>query len=329
MIPLPHATPAGHGGPDAHGVPRHDFSSNQNALGPCPAALAAVQTAPAQHYPDPSYLSLRTELAQFYSVTPAQILIGASASELIFRLSLWQRLHHPQASVYVPPQHYGDYRLAAEQLGLALTPNPTQASLIWLCQPSSPAGQTDPTWPTATPRPKQTWVLDCAYQALQLQPQPTPRHPALWQLISPNKALGLTGVRGAFCIIPEAQLASAPQLHALSPSWPLGAHGLAMLHAWTQPAVQDWLARSLHTLADWKQRQLQLCTELGWQHQTSLANYFLIRPPQAADQARIAALRQHGIKLRDASSFGLPGWWRMAVLPPAAQSALRSAWAKV
>ena len=38
-----------HGGPDALGVPLHDFSTNSNACGPCPAAWQQVQLADATH----------------------------------------------------------------------------------------------------------------------------------------------------------------------------------------------------------------------------------------------------------------------------------------
>ncbi len=47
-----------HGGPDGQGAPLHDFSTNSNACGPCPQALAAVQQADATHYPDPGYTDL-------------------------------------------------------------------------------------------------------------------------------------------------------------------------------------------------------------------------------------------------------------------------------
>jgi histidinol-phosphate aminotransferase len=36
----------------------------------------------------------------------------------------------------------------------------------------------------------------------------------------------------------------------------------------------------------------------------------------------LAALRAAGLKLRDATSFGLSGWLRLAVLSPLAQDAL-------
>jgi len=39
----------------------------------------------------------------------------------------------------------------------------------------------------------------------------------------------------------------------------------------------------------------------------------------------LSALRRHGIKLRDGTSFGLPDHVRMAVAPPATQDALMHA----
>jgi histidinol-phosphate aminotransferase len=64
----------------------------------------------------------------------------------------------------------------------------------------------------------------------------------LWQLWTPNKALGLTGVRAAYAIAPLGADAAVAQLESLAPSWPVGAHGVAPLQAWTRPDVQAWLA---------------------------------------------------------------------------------------
>ena len=78
-----------HGGPDALGVPLHDFSTNSNACGPCPLALAAVQAADASRYPDASYTALRAALADWHGVAPGRLLPAGSASEFIFRISAW------------------------------------------------------------------------------------------------------------------------------------------------------------------------------------------------------------------------------------------------
>jgi histidinol-phosphate aminotransferase len=153
-----------------------------------------------------------------------------------------------------------------------------------------------------------------------------------WQLWTPNKALGLTGVRAAYVIAPqdsEDAVAQVVQLERLAPSWVVGAHGVAMLQAWTEPAVQTWLAGSLARLRDWKARQIAICESLGWICLPSNTNFFCARPalPQGMDlQQALGHVRAQGIKLRDCTSFGLPGHVRLSVMPPAAQDALHHAW---
>ena len=62
-----------HGGSDALGAARFDFSTNSHAAGPCPQALAAVQVADATRYPDATYTALRAALADFHGVVPGRI----------------------------------------------------------------------------------------------------------------------------------------------------------------------------------------------------------------------------------------------------------------
>jgi histidinol-phosphate aminotransferase len=165
-------------------------------------------------------------------------------------------------------------------------------------------------------------VLDCAYAPLRLEGEATlteAQRAQVWQLWTPNKALGLTGVRAAYVIAPQGAHNSVTALERLCPSWPVGAHGVALLQAWVQPEVQAWLAKSLVTLRGWKTRQIAQLEALGWICLPSDANFFCAQPPQAID---VAALREAGVKLRDATSFGLPGHVRLGVLSPEAQDVL-------
>jgi len=320
-----------HGGPDALGVPRFDFSTNSNACGPCPQALAAVQQAHATRYPDPRYAALREQLAAFHAVEPERILLAGSASECIFRITAWVA-RRGGARVCVPQHAYGDYAQAAQAWGLGLTPLADQADLVWCCEPSSPLGGAHSPWPEAGPA---TVVLDCAYAPLRLSGAPSlgkAQRDALWQMFSPNKALGLTGIRAAYAIGPVGAAADVQALDALAPSWPLGAHGVALLQAWAQPEVQGWLAESLHTLRRWKVRQLDMLGALGWTCLPSDTPFFCAQPAWGPGDAGPCAgvwadelhrLRLAGIKLRDAASFGLPGHVRLSVQPPVAQDALR------
>ena len=151
----------------------------------------------------------------------------------------------------------------------------------------------------------------------------------IWQLWTPNKAMGLTGIRAAYAIAPE-DTAAAPlmqRLERLAPSWPLGTHGVALLETWTGDEAQAWLAQSLQTLRDWKAQQRALCASLGWHGLPSDANFFCARTDRPY-LLLAAALRAEGIKLRDCASFGLPGFVRLGVLPPQSQQALKEVWTR-
>lgn len=333
-----------HGGPDAQGAPAHDFSTNSNACGPCPDALQAVQQADATRYPDPHYTALREALGAFHGVAARRIVLAASSSEFIHRITALA-VQQGAVQALLPLHSYGDYAQAALARGLTLARRTdvgdTAAGLQWACEPSSPLGREDlvlPAWVAMPGRGDAALrVLDCAYAPLQLGgARPWAGRPALpdlrhaWQLWTPNKALGLTGVRAAYAVAPEGADGDVQALQSLAPSWAVGAHGVALLQAWVQPGVQRWLVHSLDVLRDWKQRQMTLCLDLGWAvHAGSLANYFCAQPACADLPAALAALRVSGIKLRDTTSFGLPGGVRMGVLAPEAQDALRQAWLAV
>jgi histidinol-phosphate aminotransferase len=320
---LHHSQSAVHGGPDALGAVLFDFSTNANACGPCPQALHAVQAADAAHYPDPAYTQLRAQLAQFHGVEPARVLLAASASEFIFRITAWAA-QHGLVDVLLPAHSYGDYARAANALSLQSAAQASTSTLAWACDPSSPLGQSGQDVGTLLASGAVV-VLDRAYELLRLQGAlniTAQQLEQVWQLWTPNKALGLTGVRAAYVIAPLYAEKQCLQIKALCPSWPVGAHGVAMLSAWVKPEVQRWIADSLVTLRAWKVRQLALCAALGWQCLPSDANFFCVYPKQPLP---IEALRARGIKLRDCASFGLPQYFRLSVQPPVAQDALAQA----
>ena len=308
-----------HGGPDASGAAQFDFSTNSNACGPCPAALMAVQQADARQYPDASYTALRGQLAALHGVDVQRVVLAASASEFIFRITSMVA-RRGGSSTALPPHSYGDYAHAAAANGLAVATDPVDADLCWVCEPSSPFGAAHENWLSASSAVR---VLDRAYEPLRLSGEFTHADylDKFWQLYSPNKALGLTGVRAAYAIAPVDGQTRIEAMNQLCPSWPIGAHGVAMLQSWSQPDTQAWLKESLVTLRQWKLQQIALCASFGWTVLPSLANFFVC---QAGID--LTCLRQQGIKLRDCASFGLPGYVRISVQPPAMQDALHNAW---
>lgn len=325
------AEPRLHGGTDAQGVPLYDFSTCSNACGPFPGLMDALQSVDIAHYPDPTYMALRESLAAYHQVGIGRILLAASASEFIFRISalVSQTAHREKrpGTAELPPHGYGDYRHAALAWGLVSPDALTPADLIWTCDPASPTGQKHAGLARKVDglASGQILVLDGAYRPLRLEGAldlTSEQLNRVWQLWSPNKALGCTGIRGAYAIAPHGQEEWVSHLERLAPSWPIGAHGCAMLQAWTHKEVQDSLAQSLLVLQRWKTRQLEICASLGMTIMPSEANFYLASWGRQDVQPELAALRVEGIKLRDTSSFGLPGWVRMRVMPPVAQDAL-------
>lgn len=321
-----------HGGTDALGTARHDLSTNANACGPWLPALRAVQAADASRYPDPAYAALTRQLADWHGVAPVRIVLGAGASELICRISAAAALKGAR-SFWAPAHAYSDYARAAHAAGLRRAALPEEAALLWACEPSSPLGQTQENLPQLAHMAAATGsalVLDGAYAPLRLDGRcrlPAAALHGVWQLITPNKALALTGVRAAYAIAPSGENTLTARVRSLAPSWVVGAHGVAMLQCWATPAAQRWLAACRVRLRLWRARQQRLLHAAGWDVLPSCANFFVARPPCSPGElsALLAALRERSFKLRDCASFGLPGHVRMAVVHPRVQDALMAA----
>ena len=162
--------PAIHGGTDAGPDPLWDFSTNANALGPCPTVLHAVQAADLTRYPDPLYTALREALAAHHATDPARIAVGAGASELILRLV--RALPGP---VLVPAPGFAEYARCARIEGRAVieahSPDEFlhrqhEAGLGFVCWPNNPTGEV---WPAAFLRRAAAAgrvVVDLAYAPL-------------------------------------------------------------------------------------------------------------------------------------------------------------------
>lgn len=309
---------AEHGGPDDGPAIAHDFSTNANPLGPPPALWLAVQQADRQAYPDPHYRALRRQLGDVDRVLPT-----AGGAEAIRRMTLAAMLTG-RREVWVPQPGFGDYAVAAQALQLTVRPyarpediRPTAPALVWRCEPCNPTGASAAAWPAMDA----LVVVDRAYEPLRLHGEAPPLPPGAWEMACPNKALGLTGVRAGYLVAPATDDVWAQAL-SLAPSWVLSAEGVALLSHWHSDETAAWLAASRTTLSDWVTTQHRLLAGFGWEQRPSCTPFWLARPPRDGVLPR---LRAHGIKLRDARSFGLPGWTRLSAQPPHSQQALQRA----
>jgi histidinol-phosphate aminotransferase len=324
-----------HGGPDSGPPIAVDFSTNAHPLGPNPWLDERIRRADRNRYPDPGYAALRAALGQFHGVASERVVIGASASELIWRLTrAWGALG--RAAAVTSHRTFGEYLRAARAIGLpvrAATRGAPRALLLWCCHPDNPSGAVRDGEIAAAlkrvsaPRGSRGIVAaDLAYwpfrrllganSSLQLD---APWSNEVVQLWSPNKLHGLTGVRAAYLILPATSpRLSRTQLESLAPSWPLGADGVELLAGHTQREATQFLDDTAPTLRAWKTLQDRRLVAAGWKPQVSEMHFGLWQPPVARTSQRAwhAELRLCGIKVRDAQSFGRPGWVRLVTREP-------------
>ncbi|MBB4845788.1 histidinol-phosphate aminotransferase [Paucibacter oligotrophus] len=332
-----------HGGSDAGPTPAHDFSSNASPLGPPPELLRAVLAADRSRYPDPAYTALREHLGADLAVAAERVLPCSGGAEAIRRLSLAALLSGIR-EVWVPQPGFGDYAAAAQALGLNLQRYRSVAelcsglgparALVWVCEPCNPSGSSlsAADWQDlslALERSAAVLAIDLAYDSLRLDSHsalPAALQQRAWRLHCPNKVLGLTGVRAACLLAPQASGALLLHAQALAPSWVLSSEGCELLRAWRSRESAEYLRQVQETLRGWRDTQRLLLADLGWQQQGSCSNFWLARPPAAVQVSDLLpALRRRGIKLRDASSFGLLGWLRLSTQNKASQAALKQA----
>lgn len=356
-----------HGGTDLGPAVVWDFSTNSNPL-PQPDCLSMVlASADRRRYPEPSYLHLRERLAQSGLGDVDRILPTAGSAEAIRRLTLLAHLRGV-TQVWTPWPGFGEYAAAADALGLTVhrygsvaelaqgvdacrTADVRGPMLVWVCDPCNPTGRclSEQGWRQLAelcPAMNLMLAVDFAYAPLRW-PGPASHEAGhlpscvsriAWQLWSPNKALGLTGVRAGALVAPlEAERADIGRLLQLAPSWVLSAEGVALLQAWCEPGVREWLqacAQRLATLRDALGADLRV---LGWSLRADLSAdphdgheapgpmgpFLLAKPPEGDSAVQVLQrCREAGIRLRDASSLGLPGWLRLRAHVPEARHAL-------
>lgn len=316
-----------HGGTDSMPEPRYDFSSNANPLGPCPSVLAAVRNADLTRYPDPLYAKLRETLAAHHHATPDRIVVGAGASELILRLI--RRIDGPVQQLVPTFSEYsrgaglaGRRLISARSTSAFLRAQSAHPGLGFICWPNNPTGDLWSEDFVSAASKAGPLVLDLAYAPLC-----DPRQAAAieiaaraaYRLYSPNKAFGLTGVRGAYLITPRADR----HLSNLAPSWVIGRDAVALLESATEPRARLWLEQGMPQLQRWRARLARSLAQLGLPVRESPATFLLAKVGNASGVT--GRLRRRDIRVRDGSSFGLRQWIRLSAQPPRAQKALLTA----
>jgi histidinol-phosphate aminotransferase len=260
--------------------------------------------APLSEYPPTDYRALVEAAAARYGVTPAEILVGAGADEILDIVA--KTFLTSGGRAIVPTPTYSMYRVVTEQRGGTVVAVPRLgqaagwavdqaavrmamrahgATVIWLCSPNNPTALAEPegaieellagiaTDAAAAGRSAPVVVLDEAYAEfvgttlLALRDA----YPNLIVVRTASKAYALAGLRVGFAV-------ARPELIArLNPFRPPGSISTVSITLVTE-ALRDEsiLADNLARVETERTRLTEALTEIGWEVGPSVTNFLLV-----------------------------------------------------
>ena len=315
---------AAHGGPDGTRV-RVDLSVNSNPFGPPSALGEHLAEVEVSSYPDPTYSEARLAAANHHEVPLEQIVLGGAA-ELIYRLSACYL--KPERTVLVASPTFGEYTRAAQLYGAAIhhcnvygkdaEPDVTalvygvqsvRPTLVWLCQPNNPTGHA---WgaealadvAAACQACDALLIIDAAYLELSTATLDLPEYAV--KLVPLTKTFGVAGLRAGYALAPPEV---AETLRRAAPPWPVSTPAAAAV-TWCRTEGQTFIEQTVPELLELRRTFQTGLHALGLETWASASSFFLVNVGDAPDFA--ARAKMAGFRVRDGSSFGLPGCVRLA-----------------
>lgn len=300
------------------------LASNENPLGPSPAAVAAIKTCLAglHRYPDGAGHELSRRLAQKYKLAPEQLILGNGSDEIIGMLA--QTLLRPGDEVLIPSPSFLMYEIAVRSVGAtpvfvplnelaidlgAIVARVTERTrLIFICNPNNPTGTAISVnamraFLERLPRDIVV-VVDEAYIEFTSDENcfDSLRHStdtrALVTLRTFSKAYGLAGLRVGYGVMP---VGLAQLIQRIRP--PFNVNALAQTAAVAALGDNDFLERSVALVHTGLVQLGAALDGMGLRHYPTQTNFFLIDVQRKADEVFEEMLRQ-GVIVRSMRSYG-------------------------
>jgi histidinol-phosphate aminotransferase len=318
------------------------LSTNENPLGPSPRVMEAIRReAGSVHlYPDGGAGALRDALGRSLGISPAQILVGNGADELIGLVAL--AAFDPGDEVVVPTPSFEAYATSAVLAGARVVASPLagydtdlddvlrrvtpRTKAVILCSPHNPTATIIRRAPLvrlleALGDDPPLVVLDEAYRDFCDDPEYPDgvellaRFPRLLVLRTFSKIAALAGLRVGYAV---GGLESIDRLDRVRAPYNVNRLGqVAALAALDDPEHRE-RTRSLVL-----EERAFLARELarrGFTFPPSQANFFLVKVPGAA--AVRERLLRAGLIVRDGAAVGFPDHLRISLGTRAANERL-------
>jgi histidinol-phosphate aminotransferase len=309
------------------------LSANENPLGPSPRVVEAIRReAERVHlYPDGGSLALREGLARRLGISPAQIVVGNGADELIALVAL--AAFDPGDEIVVPMPSFEPYATSVTLAGAQLRESPLagyetdlddvlrrvtpRTKAVILCSPHNPATTIIRRAPLlrlleALGDDPPLVLLDEAYRDFCDDPeypdgvQLLGRFPRLIVLRTFSKIAALAGLRVGYAV---GSLESIDRFNRVRAPYNVNRLGQAAALA-SLDDPEHWQRTRTLVLQERAFLSREL-TRLGFTFPPSQANFFLVKVA-GATAVRERLLRA-GLVVRDGAAVGFPDHLRMSI----------------
>jgi histidinol-phosphate aminotransferase len=296
------------------------LSSNENPLGPSPAAVEAVRehAAGVNRYPKAAHTDLRAAVAREWDLPPEQVWLAAGGDGALD--SLHRALLHPGENVLVPDPGFAYYAMSARYHHGGVATYPLEKAeefaqttaildhyggerVVYAISPHSPTGS-EIDVETARELARRTdeetlLVVDEAYAEFSASPSKVDlvrERDDVAVLRTFSKAYGLAGLRVGYLLAPDAWADAYAKVNT-----PFAVNELACRGALAALDDDGHVERSVD-LARWGREYLR--EHLDARTWESGGNFVLAEVGDASAVA--AACERRGVLVRDCTSFGLP-----------------------
>ncbi|PKG33538.1 histidinol-phosphate transaminase [Methanoregula sp.] len=269
-----------------------------------------------KYYPDDSYSSLKDRIGKVFHRNPEEICVGNGSIEVL-RAFCSVRYRDPEIprTFFAESPTFGEYELSAALAGASRVTDPRSASVQFLCNPNNPTGQLvskDEVRIKLSAAKDTGSILFCDEAFIELSdPQQSVvdiRDASLFVLRSITKCFAVPGIRFGYGfgdpdLIRKIETARSP--------WCVNAYAEA--YAMEALLHLDELAASRAAIEHERAFLVAELEALGMKCTPTRANYILFDCGQNASPL-CEMLADHGVLVRDCTSFGLPTCIRIAVM---------------
>jgi histidinol-phosphate aminotransferase len=319
----------------AHGLAPGELvklASNENALGPSPRAIAAMQQASEKmhRYPDGGVFYLRTAVAEQLGVDPDHLVFGAGSNEIIELLG--HVFLEPGTNIVMSEQAFIIYKLVASTFEAETKMIPMQAfthdldrmlaaidretRIVFIANPNNPTGT------VVTPAGIRAFmeavpahvlvVFDEAYIELMDPGEVPPTLDYVKQqgnvivLRTFSKAHGLAGLRIGYGVAPPYLIQLLDKFRQ-----PFNVNAMAQSAALAALADTDHIERTRALVAEGLAFFAEGFAGLGLETVPSVANFLLVKTGEGREV--FEALQAVGVIVRPMDGYGLPDYIRVSV----------------